>query len=96
MTFKYQKNLVSIKDPLDRVLVRLDRQRPISKGGIQAPYYDRTFTLTGKVMLVGSRIKNPRVKVGDTVMYREDRGVRVGDIYSLFRPDEDLLAILER
>ena len=94
MTFKYEQKDVTIKDCLDRVLVRLDRETP-AQGLILKPYYERTFRLTGKVVMVGSRYKG-KVKEGQTVMYREDVGVRVGDIYSLFRPEEDFLAILEK
>ena len=94
MKFKYEDKEVSIKDTLDRVLVRLDRETP-TQGLILKPYYERTFRLTGKVVMVGSRYKGP-IKEGQTVVYREDAGVRVGDIYTIFRPEEDFLAILEK
>lgn len=75
-----------IKPVKDKVLIRINRARPISKGGIIDPTLGKRKTPIGKVLSIGETVN--RKDILDNHVYF--------DIYEGWRVDEDHILIEEK
>ncbi|WP_124059125.1 co-chaperone GroES [Vaginisenegalia massiliensis] len=80
----------------ERVVVEVEVKEAVTAGGLVLPSSAKEEQQTGKIMAIGSGVKED-VKVGDTVVFRSFAGSRVeydGKEY-LIADIEDIMAIID-
>jgi chaperonin GroES len=87
---------MKLKPLKDRVVVSYSEEPDKTAGGLYVPDTAKEKPQEGKVMAVGSEVKE--VKKGDVVMFEKYSGakVKVGDDEQLVIKEEDILAIVEK
>jgi chaperonin GroES len=100
---KAQKNVLETVEPIgERVLIRKDEDRKITKVGIHLPDKIEIPTLTGRVVTVSTVIENNPdypIEQYDKVLFNPKHSIPVdfeGDNRLFVVPIEDIVAIFRR
>ena len=93
-----------IQPLFDNVIVELDEQKEVTKGGILIPEDTRENSSTGTVIAVGEGIEDDsgnripmRVKTGDRIFFLRDKGIAINQVNQNQRiiRQVDILGILK-
>lgn len=100
---KAQKNVIETVEPIgERVLIRKDEDRKMTKVGIHLPDKIEIPTLTGRVVTVSTVIENNPdypIQQYDKVLFNPKQSIPVdfeGDNRLFVVPIEDIVAIFRR